>query len=66
MRGNVTCQEILTVLGVLSLKKRCLRDNMATGCKNTKESQQFILHLHGDKREGMRNNLLSRTKQDLG
>lgn len=34
---NVTCQEILTILGVLSLKKRRLRENMMTGCKNTED-----------------------------
>lgn len=58
MGGHVTCQEILTVLGVLILKQRCLRNNMATCCKkqNGKESQQFILHLHGEKREGVGNN----------
>lgn len=30
-RGNVTCQETLKILGVLSQKKRSLRDNMAKG-----------------------------------
>lgn len=35
-RGNVTCQEIWKILGVLGQKKTSLRDNMAKGSKNTK------------------------------
>lgn len=35
-RGNVTCQEILKILGLFGQKKRSLRDSMAKGSKNTK------------------------------
>lgn len=36
-QGNVTCQEILVGLGVLSLKKKHWREKVMMGCKNIKD-----------------------------
>lgn len=65
IRGNVTCQEVLMEMTVLSLGKReagerwwAVKEQKTGG----RESKKFILCVHGEKWEGMRSSLLNWTK----